>query len=477
MFNDLRDYIKHALELGECKIIEDANWDLEIGAVTDIISKSESPMILFDKIKDYAPGYRVLTNPFGSYKLVSLVFGLPPSNKGLDLVKAWRERNKGGFKSISPIQVKTGPVMENVLRGDDVNLFKFPTPRWHEGDGGRYIGTGCIVITRDPDSGWVNLGTYRVQIHDEKTATIQIDDGHDGDIMRKKYWLKGLACPVAVVCGQDPVLTHVGALRLPYGTSEYDYAGWMRGQPIEVIRGQVTDLPIPATAEIVLEGEIVPPEVETRIEGPFGEYPGYYAGHPSPQAAFRVKSILHRDAPILLGNPPSKTWPSYWHTRNIGMAAMIWDAIERRLPGIKGVWIVDDAAITMPVISIEQQFAGHAKAAAMIVMGSSLFCRFIVVVDDDVDPSNISEVLWAISTRCDPKTGIEILSDIPSNIKDPLVPPDKRELNYFATSVGIIMACKPYNWIKDFPPVIKASPDLLKKIENKWPGISNTPKS
>lgn len=473
MFDDLRDYIKQAEELGECKLIEGADWDLEIGTITELMAKPNTPLLLFDKIKGYESGYRVVTNMAASDRRVCLLLGVPEGKKGMQLVKAWRDKTKREFKPVPPVEVETGPVKENIHVGNDVNLFMFPTPKWHELDGGRYIGTGCMVITQDPDEGWINLGTYRVQIHDKTTAIIDIDESHHGAMMRQKYWDKGLACPVVVTCGQELTLWLASSLRVPWGISEYDYAGWLRNKPIEVVRGKITDLPIPATAEIALEGEMVPPEIETRMEGPFGEYCGYYAGREKPVAAFRVKSILHRNNPILQGNPPFRIEPMHYFGRNVIKASIIWDTIDRQVSGVKGVWIIEDAALTMPVISIEQRYAGQAKEVAMAAMVATygMFARIVIVVDDDIDPSNISEVIWALGTRWDPETGIDIIRDIHTTMRDPLVPPEKRERKEFTTSVAVITACKPYNWIKKFPPAVTSSPELLKKTKEKWAKI------
>ena len=232
--------------------------------------------------------------------------GLPLEATGVQMVQEWRKKMKGGIKGIPPRKVKTGPVMENVDRGKKVDLYKFPTPKWHELDGGRYIGTGNLVIMKDPDSDWVNLGTYRVQIHDKNTATIYISPGRHADIIRHKYWEKGLSCPVAVVCGSDPLLWTASSNPIPSGVGEYEYTGWLRGRPTDVIDGPVTGLPIPAAAEIVLEGELVPPNKKCRQEGPFGEWPGYYAHGAREEPIIRVKGLYFRNDPIIAGAPPLK---------------------------------------------------------------------------------------------------------------------------------------------------------------------------
>ena len=159
-----------------------------------------------------------------------------------------------------PVVVKDAPFLENSTRGDDVDLGALPAPTWHSKDGGPYIGSGSIVVMRDPDSGWINASIYRVQVHDRNKVTVQFDhQGRHGAIIAKKYWDAGKPCPLAVVNGQDPALFIAGFEYLPEGASEYDFAGAIKGAPIEVIAGPLTGLPLPAQAEIILEGELMPP--------------------------------------------------------------------------------------------------------------------------------------------------------------------------------------------------------------------------
>ena len=161
------------------------------------------------------------------------------------------------MKHIPPRIVRDGPVLENIQRGKDVNILKFPTPRWFELDGGRYIGTGSVNITHDPEEGWTNLGTARVMIHDENTVGFYIAPGRHGRIHRDKAFARGESFKVAISVGHDPLIFLAGALEVPYGVCEYDFIGGIQGEPVDVIEGEFTGLPIPATAEIVLEGECV----------------------------------------------------------------------------------------------------------------------------------------------------------------------------------------------------------------------------
>ncbi len=472
-FNDLREFIEKCDEIGEFKVIEGADWDLEIGAIAQWQATiPDSPLILFDKIKGYKPGYRVCANMFRTTRREALALRLPLDAKGIDLVTAWREKIKQDITLIPPFQVETGPVKENIYVGEEVDLYKFPSPKWHEYDGGRYIGTGHIVIMRDPDDGWVNLGTYRVQIQDKNTATIYISPGKHGDIIRRKYWSKGMSCPVAVACGGDPAIWAFSVMQHPWKAPEYDYAGWLRGKPVEVVEGITTGLPIPASAEIAIEGEIVPPEIDSRMEGPFGEWTGYYASAARLEAAFRVKSILHRDNPILQSSPP--TLPSKPHmlggrTRK---AAELWNDLDQNLPGIRGVYMLDEPlAGRIGVISIKQMYSGHAKQVALASAASNhlaYLCKWIIVVDDDIDPSNISEVLWALTTRGDPIECIDFVRGCWSSKLDSSLPPEKVERGQLEHSKAVIVACKPYHWINEFPKDIKLTPKKLAEVKSKW---------
>jgi 4-hydroxy-3-polyprenylbenzoate decarboxylase len=480
LFNDLREFIAEVERQGEYQLVKGADWDLEIGAISELVSgTAKSPLLMFDEIKGYPAGYRVAANLFTTPRRQALALGLPPEARGLELVKAFREREKDGVKLVPPSVAKKAPVKENIQMGDQVDLLKFPTPKWHELDGGRYIGTGAMTILRDPDEGWVNLAAQRVQVHDKTTATIYMAPGRHNAIIRQKYWDKGQSCPAAVACGQEPLLWSMATRRLPWGVPDYDFYGGLRGKPVEVIPGPTTGLPIPATAELVLEGEVVPPEVETRKEGPFGEWLGYYAGGEKPEAAFRVKCVLHRNNPIIQGNPPSvlpPIWTVGWH---IQKSAVLWNELDRQIPGVKGVWMMDDAACqSIPVIAIKQEYEGHASQAAMVALGCAetgpwAACRYVIIVDDDIDPTNVSEVLWALASRADPETSLDIIRSFRSTKTDPALSPDKRRRGDLSHSSAVIRAIKPYHWIKEYPPSVKGSPGLMKKTRDKWSKILN----
>jgi len=335
-------------------------------------------------------------------------------------------------------------------------------------DGGRYIGTGTAVITRDPDEGYVNVGTHRVQIHDKRTATIFMDTGKHTDFIRKKYWARRQSCPVVVTCGGDPFHIAIGGLRIPWGTSEFDYMGWLKKEAIEVIKGPTTGLPIPAHSEIALEGEMISPDIETKMEGPFAEWTSHYTD-PKPEAVFKVNSILYRNNPIILAVLPFLGYGVGTYPLYLIRSAQVWNELDRIVPGIQGVWShVEFGGAGHTVISIKQMYGGHAKQAALAALPLLLYMqKLIIVVDDDVDPSNLRQVLFSLRTRTEPSEW-DIIKGYWGSRLNPVLSPEKRAVGDFTHSTAIILACKPYHWIDRFPPSLALDPEIREKVKAKW---------
>jgi len=400
---------------------------------------------------------------FASPKRIALTLGITEEfDHVLEFVKVYHEK----MKHCVPIPmegVKTGEVHENVQEGDRVNLFNFPAPLLHEKDGGRYIGTGHLVITKDPDSDWINVGTYRIMLHDQRTAGIYIGPGKHASFHRQKYFDKGVPLPVNVVLGSDPLVWFAAASPVPAGLSEFDYAGGLKGAPVAVIKSDITGLPYPADAEIVLEGEIRPNELKD--EGPFGEWPGYYASARRPEPYIRVHRILYRNNPILSGSNPARPPHTGTLLRSITRSAHVWEDLEKAgVPDVKGIWSHEPGPRQFTVVAIKQRYPGHAKQAGVVAaqcFSGGYQNRFTVVVDDDIDPTRIDDVIWALSTRCDPETDIDIMRRCWSSSLDPMIPPGSKAL---MNSRAVIDACRPYEWMKDFPEVAETSPELRKTV-------------
>jgi 4-hydroxy-3-polyprenylbenzoate decarboxylase len=466
LFQDLRGFIEQVDRLGVLRRLEGASAGSDIGAVTEVAAgQPDCPALLFDAIPGFPRGYRVFSNATITPQRAALALGLDPHLRPLDALKAWKDRRKE-LRPVGPREVADAPFFANRMEGKAVDLSRFPAPVWHKRDGGPFLGSGSLVVMRDPDSGWINVAIYRAQMHSTKRVTIQFDHmGRHGAIIAKKYWAQGRPCPVALVNGQDPTLFIAGFEYLPEQASEYDFAGAIKGAPVEIVKGPVTGLPIPAMAEIILEGQLLPMSEITLPEGPFGEFTGYYAADQRPAPVMEVAAVYHRDDPILLGSPPMK--PPRHHFGLPVRGAGIWanlDAIG--VSDITGVW--QHVSTMMTVIALNQRYAGHAKRAALIAAANSYLGRFVVTVDGDIDPSNILDVLWAIATRCEPAEQVDILRDGWSSALDPRIHPDAKARGITSHSKLIIDACRPFDWFDRFPPTTALSLDQAREVEDRW---------
>ena len=465
-YDDLREWLAEAERLGEVRTVRDASWQEDIGLVAEAILRAENgPCVVFEDIQDCPKGYRLLLNMFAGRRR-NMTLGFPVDLTKWELSDGYRAAYLSSQKNIPHEIVETGPIFENVLMGDDIDVTKFPSPIWHEKDGGRYIGTGTYSITQDPDEGWYNAGAYRGQVFDKTTVGILMAAGHHGAIHCDKYFKKGEPMPVAMVVGGDPLAFLLGGLEAPYGTFEFDLIGGMRGRAEKMVRGKITGLPIPAHAEIVIEGFVHPDR--KIIEGPFGEWTGHYAGGAKPCPVIDIKAIYHRNNPILLGVPPMGAGSDEMARYRAVMrsATIKQNMTNAGVPDVQQVWCHEVGGA-----SIKQRYPGHALQAGTIAAqcgGSAYASKYIVVTDEDVDVTQLDSLIWAMLTRTDPKESIQILDGSWDSPADPRIPPEKRKVGDMTHSVAIINACRPFHWRDQFPLANTPSPELARKAKEKY---------
>jgi UbiD family decarboxylase len=241
---------------------------------------------------------------------------------------------------------------------------------------------------------------------------------------------------------------------------------------MQMVRGQVTGLPFPAAAEIVLEGYVTPQRRE--VEGPFGEWTGHYAGGARPATVLDIKAIYHRNDPILVGVPPMGAGPDEMaRYRAVLRSATIKQNIANAgVPGVEQVWCHEiGGARLFHAIAIKQRYPGHAVQAGHVAAqcGASAYAsKYIVVVDDDVDVTNLDHLLWAMLTRTDPAQSIQFINGSWDSPADPALPPWKRKVGDMTHSVAVIDACRPWHWRDRFPPTNTPSPDVARKAKEKF---------
>jgi len=475
---DLREWLARVDEIGELiRVKEAVDRDEEMSAISYLVAKQQpSPAVLFERARGFEKspiGARLLWNVLGpSLKRIAMTLEEPADTPAVELIRRVKDKLK---KRTLPREVsrKDAPVYENTLTGKKIDLNQLPIPRHWPLDGGRYAGTADAVITRDPDSGYLNIGTYRMMVQGKSQVGLYLSPGKDARLHITRAWQQGKGIEVAAAWGIDPLFMLVGSQTFPKNVSEYEFAGGIKGEPIPVVRGTTTDLLIPANAEIVIEGIIRPNSVKS--EGPFGEFPGYYGRPEAGCPLVDVTAVHYRSNPILT-NALMADYPSCEQSGffSIIRSAKIWDDLDKLgIPGIHGVYSHPAAAggFGMTVISMEQRHAGHAAqvlALAAQVPGGAYYTKWIIAVDEDVDPTDMDQVIWAMASRCNPIDDIDILRNTWSTWLDPTQnPPEKRPYG----SKALINACKDHRHLPVFSKRTTLRKNVYDKVAGRWAAL------
>jgi UbiD family decarboxylase len=472
---DLRDWLERVDELGELiRIKEPLDAVEQMSAIGYLVAKQDpSPAILMEKTKGYEQspiGARHLWNILGpSFRRIALTLEEPPDTPTIELIRRVKDKLK---RRIPPKEVDKSAAgfYENTKTGAEIDLEALPIAKHWPLDGGRYAGTADAVITRDPDTGYLNIGTYRMMLQGKKEAGLYLSPGKDARLHITRAWQKGEAIPVVACWGIDPLFMVIGSQTFAKNVSEYEYAGGIKGQPIPVVRGTTTDLLIPANAELVIEGIIRPNSVKT--EGPFGEFPGYYGRPEAGCPLVEVTAMHYRNKPILtnalMADYPSNEQSGFF---SIIRSARIWDDFDKLgIPGIQGVYCHPAGAggFGMTILSLEQRYAGHAAQALALaaqVPGGAYYTKWIIAVDEDVDPTDMDQVIWAMSSRCNPIEDIDILRNTWSTWLDPTQnPPEERPYG----SKALINACKEHRYLPVFSKRTALRKEVYDQVAGMW---------
>lgn len=369
-----------------------------------------------------------------------------------------------------------GPVAQFYESGSEVDINKFPAPLWREYDGGRFIGTGCVVITQDPITQTYNGGTYRTMVIDNNHVTVLFgSESRHGRRHQLKWQSRGKRCPVVISLGHDPIFSVLGGIEVPEGIFEIDVAGAVLGRCARMLRGKITGLPIPADAELVVEGWLTN---ETAPEGPFGEFLGYYASNGGPAPLVKIEAIYHRENPIVLGSPPGKPPHDLSFYFSTMRSALLHDQIQAAgVPDVRAVWAdkVGGGRLLITV-AIKQRYFGHSRQAGLIAsqcQAGVYLGRYVIVVDDDIDPTDLREVMWAVVTRTNPTTDIMTFDNSLGSLADPMQQSYEPGTTY--SSRAIVDACRPFKHLKDFPLVAATPRRTLEEVRKKWSSLWDQP--
>jgi 4-hydroxy-3-polyprenylbenzoate decarboxylase len=464
-YRDLREYLDLLARRGLMKWVEkevDKNWEITCVARKAFRQNPEDRFALgFRKVKGHSSPVVVGTTA-ASRKVYAAALEIEQDVESI--IAKW-ERALTEPMEAEP--VSSGVCQEVVKEGKDLDLGWFPIPVWTpDKDPGPYITAPCM-ITKDLETGVRNVGIYRMQVKGANSTGVLWDlPSQHGAIHFAKYEKKNLPMPVAVAVGVDPCILMASAAKVPLGVDELSIAGALRGEPVPVVKCKTIDVEVPAAAEIVLEGEIVPGEKET--EGPFGEYTGYMGG-PYELPVFHIKCITHRKDPIYQAlhsqMPPSESSL----LRQIPEEANIYKHLVKQLkiPGIIDIHLPESGgSYAILWIRMKTMYPGHAQQVLSSAWTHhAAFAKWIVVTDEDIDIRDPFIREWVLSWRVEPKNDVSIMSGTSSLLLDPsAAPPEVPLWERPLSSKVLVNATK--KW--EYPEIALPSNEYMERVASSW---------
>lgn len=472
-FKDLREFIALLEQKGLLKRIKtEVDSELEITEIADRMVKQNGPALLFENVK--GSSIPVLINSFASYERMNLALEVDNLNQIADRIRElikpqmptgiWEKilmlPKLAELSNYIPKLVKSGPCKEVIIK-DNLQLSKFPILKCWPNDGGRFI-TLPMVFTKDPETGIRNVGMYRMQVYDDRTTGMHWHIHKHGARHYEKTEHNQKRLEVAVAIGADPATIYASTAPVPEGIDEMLFAGFLRKEPVELVKCETIDLEVPAYSEIVLEGYVDPEE--RRIEGPFGDHTGFYSAADS-YPVFHITCITHRENPIypatIVGKPPMEDCYFGKATERIFLPLLQMlqpEIIDMNLP-IEGVFH------NCAIISIRKSYPGQAKKVMQFVwgLGQMMFTKLIIIVDAEVNVQNLSEVGWKVFNNIDAKRDVTIVEG-PVDVLDHASP----QPNY-GSKMGIDATRKfPEETARPWPDEINMNEEIKKLVDNKW---------
>jgi 2,5-furandicarboxylate decarboxylase 1 len=461
-FQSLRDLLARLESIGGLhRVKRKVDKDWEIACVTRQVmslTPEKRYALLFENIDGFETP--VATNTLGaSRSLYAVALGVASSNGQIDKEAIHAKWVKALANPVAPVVVKTGPVKQNIMRGKDVDLLKFPIPTWTPGqDGGAYLSAGA-VIQKDPDTGVQNAGVYRGMIKGSNRIGVLVQPAKHSGVIMQKYEAVNKPMPVAIVVGPPPYLGMTSVGRVPYGVDEVNVAGALAGSPIEVLKCETVDLFVPAHSEMVIEGIVQPGIRES--EGPFGEFYGHM-GPPAQSPIIDVTAISYRDGTIHQGfqeqMPPSEGSC----IKDIAMESILLAGLRQcGIPGVLDVYVHPVSCQSHVVVRIKPQFPSHAKA---VFSGCWAIypnrAKQVIVVEDDCDIYDDNDVQWHVATRVQPDRDYTILA---KGTGLPLDPSMLKEQAIYSGKVGIDATRKHHYPARSLPPL-----KMMQEVKAAW---------
>ncbi len=475
-YTDLRDFIRALEKQGELKRIPfEVSPELEITEFADRSVKSGGPALLFEKPTNSS--IPVLINAFASMRRMEIALEVSSVDEVAARISEFLEMRMpegiigklkmlpklGEIGAFFPKIVSGGPC-KDVIRRDDFSLDEFPILKCWPEDGGRYI-TLPMVFSKNPDTGKRNCGCYRMQVYDARTTGMHWQTHKQGAEHYRRLTAAGTAkrMEVAVAIGADPATMYSAILPLPPDLDEMMIAGFLRSKPVEMVKCETVDIEVPAQAEIVLEGYVELGEL--RREGPFGDHTGFYSLDDD-YPVFHITCITHRKNPIyattIVGPPPMEDFYMGKAIERIFLPLM-----RLQLPEVRDICMPAEGIFhNMIFVAIRKSYPGHARKVMHAIwgLGQAMFSKVIVVVDEDVNVQNVSEVAWKALNNIDPERDIQfVLGPVDS------LDHASRLANY-GSKMGVDATKKwpQEGFTRPWPDVIRMPADVSKRVDEMW---------
>lgn len=454
-WHDMREFVAFLESQGDLVHIADEvdpHW--EINGITRIGLQANGPAVMFDRIQ--GADFPMVANLLAADRRFLWALGI---EKWADFNEEWCRRTA---KMVPPRIVERGACQEVVLEGDAIDLRRICNTVWHQYDGGEFPGTLSVSITRDPENGILNAGIYRMGTLGRNTLGWGAPEYTHGRQHYIKYERLGQPMPMAVVTGYDPSVFIVASTRTPPNVDEFRIAGALRGEPLEMVRCQSIDLPVPATSEFVFEGYVRPGH--RAIEGGFGEYTGFY-GEARSNPVFEVHRITHRRNPIYLG--AREQWYPSESALSVGKSsqAVAYQTLKSLVPGVLDL----RCDVTYEaIVKIDKLFPGHPQQVMDAVWGAT-YARYkhVIVVDKDVDIWDYNQVHWALSTRVNAERDVTILPRRAGQWLDPAVALRNKGWQS-ALGIDATLPTEEYQFWGEKPPRLVNDPEIVERTRAKW---------
>jgi 4-hydroxy-3-polyprenylbenzoate decarboxylase len=402
----LRQFIKVLEEYEEIvHVTQEIDWDCEAGAIARRAAELRGPAVLFENIKGYPKGYRICFGSVGTYNRLALALEMPSKSTIHEIISEYEQRGEG---PVEPRVVSDGPCKDNVMVGEEADIYRLPFPMVHEGDGGRYLGTWDIIICQDPETQWTNWGMYRFMIHNGRYLVGEpAPISHFAKILREKYIPQGKPMPMALVLGAAPGCHLVSATPYRTGEDEANFAGALIGEPVELVKCQTNPLLVPANAEVVVEGEVLPDV--TLPEAPFGEYTGYRVTGQKGGVVMRIKAITHRNNPIITSVCIGKPLDENGVALAISMALEMKRRLKQHGVPVLDVYLPPEGGSQICLVRVKTGTKEVVQKVSDILAGRRSYLTNLWIFNEDVDIFDLNEVFHALGTRCDPSRDISLI--------------------------------------------------------------------